>query len=79
MSHNYMHVHVHVYSQMTDFGMATVKDGSPSMLLVHDLRKRGLPLNAFITCLERIHCQRALNEFIPASEYTHVQCIYMYM
>ena len=48
--------------------MATLRDESPSLLLLTDLQRRGLPLEEFISCLERIGCQRALNEFRSASE-----------
>lgn len=55
--------------QLTEFGMATLKDESPSLLLLRDLQRRGLPLQEFIQCLQRIGCQRALNEFVSASEH----------
>ena len=54
--------------QKVTFGMATVNDGSPSIHLLRDLQKKGLPLDAFISCLEKIGCQGALNEFVSASE-----------
>ena len=49
--------------------MATLTDDqSPSLLLLQDLKRRGLPLGEFISSLEKIGCQKALNEFIAASE-----------
>ena len=57
-----------MHTQMTDFGMATGKGGSPSLDLLRDLQKKRLPLDHFIACLERIGCRRAVNEFTAASE-----------
>ena len=57
-----------ILMQKVTFGMATVNDGSPSIHLLRDLQKKGLPLDAFISCLEKIGCQGALNEFVSASE-----------
>jgi hypothetical protein len=54
-------------TQMTDFGMATGKGGSPSLDLLRDLQKKRLPLDHFIACLERIGCRRAVNEFTAAT------------
>jgi hypothetical protein len=54
-------------SQLTEYGMATLRDESPSLPLLTDLQRRGLPLEEFISCLERIGCQRALNEFRSAT------------
>ena len=70
-------------TQITDFGMVIVKGGSPSLDLLHDLQKKRLPLDHFVACLQRIGCQRALNEFTAASESSYCESvmmnIYMYI
>ena len=55
-------------SQVAEFGTATEKNLSPSIDVLHDLQKKGLPLKEFARCLEKIGCQRALNVFGAVSE-----------
>lgn len=43
-------------------------DGSPSLLLLHDLQEKGLQFNTFMKCLQTIGCQGALNELTAASK-----------
>ena len=62
-------IHVlHVCIQKVNFGVAVERDESPSIEVLHDLQKKGLLLIDFKYCLERIGCQGALNEFLPASK-----------
>ena len=51
-----------------EFGNAIQNDLSPSIDVLHDLQRRDLSFNDFVTCLEKIGCQRALNVFREASE-----------
>ena len=61
--------HIHVQCiQKVNFGVAVERDESPSIEVLHDLQKKGLLLSDFKYCLERIGCQGALNEFLPASK-----------
>ena len=42
--------------------------GSPSLLLLYDLREKGVKLEQFKQCLEKIRCDKALNLFLHGSE-----------
>lgn len=43
--------------------------GSPSLLLLYDLREKGVKLEQFKHCLEKIRCDKALNLFLHGSEF----------
>ena len=44
------------------FGSAILKDRSPSLDVLNDLQAKGLSLADFTSCLDKIGCQRAINE-----------------
>ena len=42
--------------------------GSPSLLLLYDLREKGVKLEQFKKCLEKIRCDQALKLFLHGSK-----------
>ena len=55
--------------QIEDFATEALKDRSPSLKLLYDLRVRKLSFDVFLTCLEKIQCTGAVNMFRATGEF----------
>ena len=54
--------------QIEDFATEALKDRSPSLKLLYDLRERKLSFDVFFACLKKIQCAGAVNMFRAAGK-----------
>ena len=60
---------IYTQAEIENFADENLKpNGSPSLLLLNDIKRRNMSFDTFINCLRNIGCVKALNLFSQTSE-----------